>query len=574
MGAFSENSLFEQGAFNDSFYSTGSNPGIGENPGTFTSALRDKTQFRLSFPVKNKVKMLPNSSSIYYFNVGQSQWSIPNKSTVDHIGPGGNFSVNTYREQSPGVFVGTRGSRFIEDTIAFDAHGNSLASGSLNIIRNSVSTYTQKITEESSIAAVSDNGLKYSDIAPNMAMDFPKSFQRNPRYAASDSEAFLLPITQPFLIEKIVLEVPFCLGDSWFQDRTNLCYATSFDSDFTLNGVNYSSIDSGAGPVICVDQGGPGITLAVLCQKNNGVFSIRDLVSRGFFTHESDVDKSVSLDKVLNGWSGAPPEGFYRWQANVLGIDESEVDAVVSPQSSVPKSVFTGSVSVKTEAEISNGCRIHTTSTLLKRIIGEESVVTTEDFTKFMNSLLSSEYFNFNYASSGLNSSYLTGIDVYGRGMTGFAPSGASIFGREYTSPQQDVLRRDNSIKNPYYISDETKRTEVLESLLGVFSDNENEVDALAYAFIGSKRSSPYLIYPGEKLVLAASKTRPAMLSMKIDVDTISDPNADNTGRPTLQSYSYYSGEGSAGHDVQFNTGSVNITVYGSYVREGNKYVP
>ena len=28
------------------------------------------------------------------------------------------------------------------------------------------------------------------------------------------------------------------------------------------------------------------------------------------------------------------------------------------------------------------------------------------------------------------------------------------------------------------------------------------------------------------------------------------------------------------GHDVQLNTGDINITFYGSYVREGNKYIP
>ena len=95
MDAFSENSLFEQGALNDSFYSSGSNAGIGENPGTFTSALRDKTQFRISFPVKNKIKMLPNSSSIYYFNIGQSQWNIPSKSTSELNGFGNHVSLDT-----------------------------------------------------------------------------------------------------------------------------------------------------------------------------------------------------------------------------------------------------------------------------------------------------------------------------------------------------------------------------------------------------------------------------------------------------------------------------------------------
>ena len=95
-----------------------------------------------------------------------------------------------------------------------------------------------------------------------------------------------------------------------------------------------------------------------------------------------------------------------------------------------------------------------------------------------------------------------------------------------------------------------------------------------------SKKNSPYLINPGEKLILAASKTRPAFETVKLKVmDTApGSPSDPSTGTCLLLSsstlYDVDYGGPARGHDVCFNTGSINITFYGSYVKEGSEFIP
>jgi hypothetical protein len=90
----------------------------------------------------------------------------------------------------------------------------------------------------------------------------------------------------------------------------------------------------------------------------------------------------------------------------------------------------------------------------------------------------------------------------------------------------------------------------------------------MTYDMIGSKKKSPYLVYPNQKLILAASKTRPTHEHYSINVTDI------DTGKGTLLSSSYFNPLPPGGHDVQFNSGSVNMTFYGSYVRANSEYTP
>jgi hypothetical protein len=195
------------------------------------------------------------------------------------------------------------------------------------------------------------------------------------------------------------------------------------------------------------------------------------------------------------------------------------------------------------------------------------------------------------FASSSLDDltvdfgdSTLTGVDAFGRGMTGFSPSGGSIFGSEYITADSNVLSRSKKIRNPSYVSG-SKRASILSNISSslTFLNPDKTVfggaDYIsfnmklpAYYFVGSRRQSPYLIYPGEKLTLVANKTRPAFLNFRANVQ-----NTVNliVGRASILSSSFLMDLGdSNGHDVQLDAGKINITFYGSYVREGKKYVP
>ena len=64
-------------------------------------------------------------------------------------------------------------------------------------------------------------------------------------------------------------------------------------------------------------------------------------------------------------------------------------------------------------------------------------------------------------------------------------------------------------------------------------------------------KTSPYLLLPGDKLVLSVSKSRPVFFSTKI-----SSPYTS----------------GSIQHDIKLTTGSINITLYGSLVANGREF--
>lgn len=589
MSAFSEKSLFEQG-MTGSFYATGSNAWIGEEPGTFVSPLRNKEQIRLSFPVRTKVKMLPNSSSIYYFNLDSAQWNIPNSAVGDHRGPSESFAVDTrYTENTSEIsfvpyYGGTSGSIFVEDEKWFDTHGNSLGSGSLNIFRvSSLSDRRQRMSEES---YSNFNDIKKDSWPRFLTLDLPKSVQRSSIYRTKKSECFYLPIDEPFLIEKVVFEIPFCFGNGWFNDRTCLTLMTSSRRDYTLEGTPFIDLDlasggedltgfTNGGATSCYNFGGPGITLALFSEKNYGTGSIRDLVCRSFITHEEDsvrdmrfvpiFDESHSSNIYDNAWI----------QMTTLGHDRSvtKIDAVVRASYVGSKKFFTGSVILNSDVEISNGVRIiHERQLKGSQGLEDYNFITYDDAMKFVSGVIESEY-------SSLDASTLTGVDAFGRGMTGFSPSGGSIFGSEYTSVNTEIIRRDGSIRNPSKLPDSKK-----SQILSEFSSNytfyhppyegfaANNVVVPSYYFLGARRQSPYLINPGEKLSLAIVKNRPAMLNFKADVPDIIDLE---TGKSNMLSSSFLMNLGDpSGHDVQLNTGSINITIYGSYVREGRKYIP
>lgn len=547
MKPFSEDARPEQGNGSDPFYTTGSIGSIGEDPGSFSTSLSNKEQIRLSFAVKNKVQMLPNSSSIYYFNTTAGQWNIPSKALPDHVGPFGNVSVRTAL---------TYGSTFIEDAIGFDQRGNAVVSGSLPIQRNMPSGYAQKIEDNLGFLSSVISRDSQSDY---MSRDFPKSVQRNPDYSASSSETFTLPISDPFLIEKVVFEIPFCFGNGWFYDKTSLNFASSSGGDFTKNG---GAVGGGINEIYPIDQGGPGITLSLFSQKNYGTGSIKDLICHSLITHEEDLNREVKLMPLLSGGYSPSPYKFLYWILGINGLSVEDSDAVVSPLTNGSNKIFTGSVQIKSTSEISNGI-----SSFLIDLIASP---TSTQLADWVANKLSLEY----YSPPG---NLLTGVDSFGRGMTGFAPSGGSIFGGEYTT-DQTALRKDGSVKNELYISGSTARAAAITALTPFINHTPNTTISLVNSYYKSSKSSPYLIYPGEKLVLAATKTRPAFKNLKVDINTSTNPDAETKGIGTLLSSSYINSipctPSLNGHDVQFNTGSINITFYGSYVRGGNSYIP
>lgn len=550
--AFNEISLHEQGNLTDSFFATGSIIG---DAGDFTQSLASKNRIKLSFPVKYKSRMLPNTSSLYYFNVSNQAWNIPTASLCDLAGPFDKTAMPT--AQFDGFANGTIGTVFIEDKIGFDEYGNAIISGSLDIRRYSPDAGHPNQSSE-------DIGLDYSqnDQTRVMSVDYPKSIQRNDNYKASSAELFTLPIDAPFMLEKAVLEVPFCMGNGWFYDKTVApfitCSATDAPVSFFDNGAS-----AGNGTCVIYDSGGPAVTLSLMCQKQYGTGSVRDLIGKTTFTHDFDRQTFDVIPNISNlqqlavlsskGIPDAISSSYTFINAEIDGADRT----------------YTGSIFLKFDATVSNGVCVHqvhessdsdTTKPLSSKIT---------NVTAINQNFMTARYAQYSFAQKILS------IDTFGRGMTGFAPSGGSIFGKEYATTQNVVLK-DGSVLNQICTQNTASLQAAYASLVSAYGVLPPTAPIFLYTqaktFFGTTTPSPYLIYPGDKLILAASKTRPGINAVKLTVDG-SDPNAVSKGIGNLLSSSYaVANPDKNGHDIQFNSGTIHITLYGSYVSHGREY--
>lgn len=568
---FSEVALFEQGNFSDPFFATGSLPTIGDDE-TFTTPLQNKEQFRLSFAIDNSVVMLPKSSSVYYFNVAKKQWNIPTASIFDNIGPFSKFSFPTQWVGS--AFSGsispyyTNGSLFTEDAKAFSSHGNPIVSGSASV-------YTQ-VTRQSPYTEYShSNSLLNDTLASSLdttkiknkyieleTTDYSKSVQRSSLYTPTNEETFTLPLQQPFLIEKAVIEIPFGFGSSWFQDRT-----VTTNADFSGSKFDNKNL-TGLLQRRFFDRGGPALTLSIFCKKKYGNGYLLDLIASGTITHSEDEGLSVDVRDT--------PSNLVPYVSSYTGILNISSTGIESPAAVVNKpanSTFTGSIPVKLTAANSNGIQVIFSQT------GnwQSSTNTTTEAKAYYENLFSSE---FNIDETVFGSTYFipTDVDPFGRGMTGFAASGGSIFGGEFVTGQRDVFNT-RRIKNYFYISSSIKRQEAISKINALIDQyyvaNGNKVPYVIrttnFNFSNSS-ASPYLINPGEQLTLAISKSRPAITGAAFNIANSSDANV---GKGSLLAYTNFTGSNpNDGHDVQLITGSINITFYGSYVRENKEYAP
>ena len=560
MKPFSESGIYD--SVSDPFFITGS-IGIGEIPNSFAGRLRDKEQIRLTFSVDNPVKMLPNTSSIYYYNHTSRQWNIPTRSVDDHVGPFQRYSFPTYDIDligGSGLTDNdlTRGSVVVEDAKGFDAYGRVVASGSLDIFRQVLPSNQNEYCQ--TIEVIGQNRSIESTI-DYMTNDYSGSVQRAQIYDASNSETFTLNIDKPFLIEKAVIEIPFNLGSTWFQDKTATCYGFA-------TGTWQGTDQIGTSGYAYVDKGGPAITVSMFCQKKYGSSSIRDLIMSGTITHDGDIRQGAKVRYLGN--FGVPV-----YVIEAIGMNSSGSCVVARNNGNS----FTGSAVVKMTAAISNGIGNSIQGVYGIKDVAVSGYYTPADFIVFATDVISSQQVSldyFNQISNNVNSS-VTSIDPFGRGMTGFSPSGGSIFGGEYVTPQQP----SKFVNNPYYIETQYERSvmisDVTDALVHMLTTPGSSPKTIGAMIVGAdfpnfsaNKDSPYLVNPGEKLVLAISKTRPAVSASGHDIP---DAASALIGRSRLVRHVPLTGS-VTGHDVTLATGSINITLYGSYVRQGSRYTP
>ncbi len=564
--AYNESARFEINRLNQNYFYFGSDNTLGEDVRSFNKSLHSKEQIRLSFKVQNNTRMLGDKCSMYYFNLKNGMWNIPKNAVGDIKTAMGNTSINTKvmsEEGSLEPFGGattTVGSYFVEEAIGFDSYGNPIVSGSLNVFRTVSEASLGNEVYKRGNQTFNEVGYKFGKTSENAAEllmgDYPNSIQRNQNYNASKEETFTIPIKQPFLIEKVIVEVPIKLGTNWFADRTvTMPLSASYDG-LQLN-TSYSMSPNQVQYLI--DEGGPGITFSLFCQKPYGRNkTIRDLITKRVVTHADDVlGIGVRLSHEDN-----PIDSIRKVDGYLQGIPKKQYPQFVSGSNNQ----FSGSIQVLMIPSISNSVKVLNTYNFTK-LYGSSRPWPPDSLKTWLRS-----------SKNNLKDAYIFNLDTFGRAMTGFSPSGGSIFGREYTTDQS--LSTNGSHANNFYCESDEKYDDSLSTITDL-TNTFTSVSSIDLKIndpvvLVAEKSSPYLLMPGEELVFAASKTRPALKTVKFNI-TSDGSDSENTfayGKGELVEYEYANtlpNESIEGHDVQFSTGNINITIYGSYVKSNSE---
>lgn len=484
---FNESMVFDQQA---AFFVSGSDIVAGHR---LDQPLQSKTQIKFSLPVEYITNLFPTTASIYYYNARTKSWMLP-RNTVRSVLEAPPFGSTDLA--LPSSFA-TNG-RVIEDHKGFGPVGNLLGSGS----NTPASTRGTDIVINVPYSTVTVLGQSVGAFEA-MSRPLAKTFLVNPLYEATVDEVLNYPVLEyPFILEKAVFEIPFSAGAGWFDDKT-----TSF-----------LPIVSNTGSF---DFAGPGLTVALLNQLRVGSTTRRDLIMTGTITHSDDNVSTIQLTNFqpYSADFQLRPVGF-----RAYGLPSCVVSRPAD-------SVVTGTLRVETEALISNGLTLRMSKDMLSSAsdTNQQEIMSLVDQERILLKSSSADF------SLGFNVAYVNG---FGRSGTS-AASPRSILGGEYVTSQGTVV--EGTVKNPFHLTGSARAA--LASQVSATSRTR----AVAAVSLETHIRSPYLIMPGDKLMLAIAKSRPHYFS-------------NGLGGPEFS--------GSIAHDFQLMTGTVNVTLYGSYLRE------
>lgn len=474
--------------------------------------LRSKTQLKLSFEVDINTTMLPTASCIYYYNVRSNSWNVPQNSSYV-IGTSSGTPPAGAQSDIASVVSDYKRYNVIEDQRAFGPVSNVLSSGSHvpSTINDQTDFYIgQPYNSENATNAV--------------CKSFSKSVQANASYSATKDETFALPITDPFVIEKAIIELPVAMGDGWFKNMT-----TSF--------IPLQS--SSANGSTSFDFAGPALTIALFNQIRAGANTRLDLIMTGTVTHTFDNTSQLVMSNFpgLDNTFQVRPTGFLAYASTPASI--------ITPVSTSNGYAFTGSIRAECVAATSSGVTVKLLRNMLvSSVINKQGVRDLFSTQKLKLTNVS--------ASNYMQSASIAYVHAMGRSSTGFEQSGRSLFGKEITS--FNGFDMSGKINNPFFIegsiSTQTGAASKLPTQFEQAITIGSNFRAVAAIQLESHQPSPYVVYPGDSLVIALSKTRPFLYT---------------TG--SLEPYT----SGSIIDDVQLITGSINIVLYGSYVKEGKE---
>lgn len=546
-----------------SFYATGSS--IEEFGLGFSSPLKSKTQFSFSLPVTKQTTMPSLTSSMYYYNISRNMWDMVAPNNLQSPGrtisePEDSLSSYEYQLVANPIY------RVVETAIGFDAVGRKVVSGSNVTSTGNSSGETQQSDNalgsilNSDGATLAEAGsifevLYAEESKSSHTRTYKKSISDTSNYAPSSQQKINFEITEPFLLEKLTMKLPLYISGAWFNDVTTCTRAFTDNNDF------YDGRGRFRG---AIDFGGPGITAALFCHRSAPGVNYLDLIASGTITHINDMTSSVILkkDPDMKHYS-MRPIGFNSFSnptciisgSNNIFDDSIKLDLIPSIAGGITiarldRSYITSSYispstvsSTLVQSNRRKAVQLLTSDRLPSR---GEKPINAYDMRKGVYEP---------YYDDRSPRVYVQQISSLSRGKTGVEFNGNSILRGTIAS-----FNFENVVQNPLFVSTSGSLPASYSTIIDTSSDFGFEAVSI-YSTVDNK-SAPYLLLPGDKLTISISKTRPVIYKAKLTA--------------TGSFYNIFDSHFLTGsHDtVMLNTGSIDITLYGSYVREGVEFNP
>lgn len=491
--------------------------------------LKSKTQIKMELPLQHQLQMLETGSAIYYYNSKAKGMFVPQSGDA----PSDIMHATASTEYQ------TEGKYWPEDARCFGPISNVVASGSNP---GAMDPYWSSDPE---FGHDSEPWFQNTASLDLLTRTYEKNVQINDDYRASQDEQIIIPINQPFILEKAVFELPLILGQGWFEDRT---------TSSTPIGVCSSTADDSGISIETFDFAGPALTIALFNQISNGHTTHRDLILTGSIIPAGDNSGNIAVRQSWSKDGGNiypvwlfEPEGFVKYDATPSAVIEPNED-----------NTFTGSVLVPTVAGLSNGVVLRQE---MRASYFENPTPYQDVRAKFVKDFMTSpEISIYEPSVSGGGKTYIgfsnvKSVNPFSRDSRGTNISGRSLFGKEHTTYQ---TTKNGRVSNPLFVSSSFDDFPVaLKSVLDT-SINPEFQSWFQYAIpVDKSTPSPYLLLPGDKLIFAISKNRPTI---------------HTNGHFPVADVPVDFWRGGLRHDAWINTGSIKVTLYGSLLKEGKEF--
>lgn len=582
----------EQGKINEPYYEYGT--GLNDIGQGLNQSLYSKSKIELEFPVNFPTAMFNFTSSLYYYNTKEKQWLLPDQSvnTIYSVYPSSSLDEYISSPNLINPLFAINNNSSPNDAVGFGAFGNLVASGSTIKLRDtSPGVYAiEDDIGENSINNQLGYSYNHSDSTKILSTYFSNSFQNSVNYLAREDkgEQFQLPITKPFLIEKVVFELPVSISSDWFNDKTRTpiqigsmtddlggdAYAYDDDAFVRFNGIKSTSLDV-AGPAITISLFNQQISIQPNPSRaGTYLYQYRDLITSGTIIPSGDNVKNVDVryaDSNGPNFSGTTPTVII----NPIGFKSFDLTPACVITPNLETGEFVGRILVETVAGVSHGTVIGLKSLLLNNGVW----LNTLKASKFVKDYVASKTIKINDDStiySGVNNAWLElleagsspspvqtniikDVSVFGRAASSFLPSGRSLYGREHITTQ-NVLNNGEFANPLYRIIDNPEDIASLTLINSAcdYLDTQSESATIITSAINVSKTvaSPYLVYPGDKLTLAISKMRPAISTFGSKNKVDSNPD-------------YFGGNS---HSVVLDSGIIKMTIYGSELQDNKEH--